>query len=60
VDITAEPALSLWDMAALVPVVEEAGGRMTGWQGGSALTESCAVTTNALLHQSVLEFLRHG
>ena len=27
VDIAAEPELSLWDVAALVPIVTEAGGR---------------------------------
>lgn len=60
VDITCEPALNLWDMAALVPVVEEAGGRMTGWEGGPALAEMCAVTTNGLLHDAVLGMVRHG
>ena len=30
VDLAAEPELSLWDMAALSPVVTEAGGRFTG------------------------------
>jgi histidinol-phosphatase len=60
VDITAEPALNLWDMAALVPVVTEAGGRMTDWDGGSALAGLCAVTTNGRLHESVLRFAIHG
>ena len=33
IDIVAEATLQLWDWAALVPVVEGAGGRMTDWQG---------------------------
>ena len=33
VDIACEPELSLHDMAALVPVVEEAGGRFTSLEG---------------------------
>ncbi len=33
VDIAAEPELALWDMAALVPIVTEAGGRFTGLDG---------------------------
>lgn len=37
VDVVAEATLKVWDWAALVPVVEGAGGRMTGW-GGEALT----------------------
>ncbi len=33
IDVIAEPGLKVWDWAALVPVVEGAGGRMTDWQG---------------------------
>lgn len=32
-DVIAEPGLKVWDWAALVPVVEGAGGRMTDWAG---------------------------
>ncbi len=34
IDIIAEATLKVWDWAALVPVVEGAGGRMTDWSGG--------------------------
>jgi len=33
IDIIAEASLKVWDWAALVPVVEGAGGRMTDWTG---------------------------
>jgi myo-inositol-1(or 4)-monophosphatase len=33
IDIIAECDLKIWDWAALLPVVEGAGGRMTDWQG---------------------------
>jgi len=33
VDVIAEATLKVWDWAALLPVVEGAGGRMTGWYG---------------------------
>jgi len=61
VDIAAEPDLSLWDLAALVPIVTEAGGRMTDVQGqpSGALTSS-ALATNGLLHGPVRAFLRSG
>ncbi len=35
VDVIAESSLKVWDWAALLPVVEGAGGRMTDWRGGS-------------------------
>ena len=33
VDVVAETTMRPWDWAALVPVVEGAGGRVTGWDG---------------------------
>jgi histidinol phosphatase-like enzyme (inositol monophosphatase family) len=33
IDIIAERGLKLWDWAALVPIVQGAGGSMTDWQG---------------------------
>ncbi len=32
-DVVAEADLKVWDWAALVPIVEGAGGRMVGWDG---------------------------
>jgi histidinol-phosphatase len=58
VDVAAEPELSIWDVAALIPIVEEAGGRITGFDGGAAT--SSAVTTNGLLHEAVLGIVRGG
>jgi histidinol-phosphatase len=57
VDIAAEPQLETYDMAALIPIVEEAGGRITSYTGGSALGGGSAVTTNGLLHDEVLDIL---
>ena len=57
IDIVAERDLKIWDWAALVPVVEGAGGRMVDWQG-RALTpdsrgEAIAVGDAALLGAAV-------
>lgn len=57
VDIAAEPALRSWDIAALIPVVQEAGGLITGYDGSPAFTSGSAVSTNGLLHDSVLGLL---
>lgn len=54
VDIAAEPQLETYDMAALVPIIVEAGGQITSYDGGSALGGGSAVTTNGLLHAEVL------
>jgi len=58
VDIAAEPELSLWDVAALIPIVTEAGGRFTAIDGQpSGGTVCSALATNGLLHGEVLTVL---
>ena len=53
-DIAAEPELNVWDVAALIPIVVEAGGAFTGVDGTSAAaTSGDALATNGLLHADV-------
>jgi myo-inositol-1(or 4)-monophosphatase len=35
IDVIAEADLKVWDWAAVLPVIEGAGGRMTGWDGAA-------------------------
>jgi histidinol-phosphatase len=60
VDISAEPALSLWDMAALTVIVEEAGGRFSDIDGKPSSDGSGLICTNGALHADVLETLGGG
>ena len=60
VDISAEPEVTLWDLAALQIVVEEAGGIFTDLAGKAAPDGGSAVCTNGLLHEQVLERLAPG
>lgn len=57
VDIAAEPFLESYDMAALVPIVQEAGGLLTAYDGGPAVGGGSALTTNGLLHHEVLALI---
>jgi histidinol-phosphatase len=57
VDVAAEPDLALYDMAALVPVVVEAGGRFTSLDGVDGPAGGSAVVTNGRLHDQVLSSL---
>jgi histidinol-phosphatase len=57
VDIMVEPELSLWDLAALVPIVTEAGGEFTDLTGRAGPGGGNAVATNGRLHTDVLERL---
>jgi histidinol-phosphatase len=54
VDIAAEPELAVHDMAALVTIVKEAGGRFTGLDGRDGCWSGNALATNGLLHDEVL------
>jgi histidinol-phosphatase len=57
VDIATEPELGPWDIAAIVPIVTEAGGRISAMDGRAPLVGGSAVTTNAYLHDEVLALL---
>jgi histidinol-phosphatase len=57
VDLSAEPELALHDMAALVPIVTEAGGRFTSVQGVDGPFGGSALVSNGLLHAAALQAL---
>jgi histidinol-phosphatase len=58
-DIVAEFDLKPWDLAALIPIIEEAGGRFTAVDGGRGPWGGSAVATNGVLHEQVLAQLAH-
>lgn len=57
VDVMLDAEMNLWDVAALWPVVTEAGGRLSTWEGENRIGDS-VIATNGLLHESVLAALR--
>lgn len=57
VDLMIDPDLSYWDVAALLPVVEGAGGVITGMKGGCPLKELSAVCSAGGIHAEVLRLL---
>jgi histidinol-phosphatase len=54
VDAAIEHSLRPWDIAALLPIVEEAGGRATAVDGRPPLVGPGLVTTNGVIHDAVL------
>ena len=54
VDIVAEFDVKQWDLAALIPIVEEAGGRFTSVTGEPGAAHGSALATNTLLHDAVI------
>jgi histidinol-phosphatase len=57
-DISAEPEVNLWDLAALQVIVTEAGGRFTSLEGEVTPGGGSVVCTNGHLHDEVLAQLR--
>jgi myo-inositol-1(or 4)-monophosphatase len=55
--IMMDPIMNPWDVLALVPIIEGAGGRITDWYGGDPVTGASAVATNGMLHDDVLAAL---
>jgi len=53
-----EADLSTWDMAGPLVIVEEAGGRMTDFDGRRTIHGRSALASNGLLHDEVLGRLR--
>ena len=56
-DIAVDPIVSLWDVAALVPILEEAGGRWSTTDGRMAADGGSFVCTNGRLHDEALAAL---
>ena len=57
IDIAGEFDVKPWDIAALMPIISEAGGRTTTASGTDELTELSVIATNGLLHDAVLTHL---
>jgi histidinol-phosphatase len=58
IEIASEHDLKIHDIAALVPILTEAGGRITDLQGELTEDSSSVIATNSLLHQAVQDALK--
>jgi histidinol-phosphatase len=57
-EIMLDPVMNIWDCAALLPILEEAGGTFTDWQGQRTISGGNAISTNGLLFDGVMETIR--
>jgi histidinol-phosphatase len=56
-EVSIDPLMSPWDIAPLLLIVEEAGGRATSLQGERSIHGGSLVCSNGLLHEAALEML---
>ena len=54
IDVAGEPDLQPYDMAALQPIIEGAGGRFSSLDGENSIWTGSALATNGQLHNEVL------
>lgn len=54
-EIMLDPVMNPWDCAALLPIVEEAGGTFTDWSGERTIYGGSAVSTNGVLFDALME-----
>ncbi|MEX0585177.1 MAG: histidinol-phosphatase [Pirellulales bacterium] len=57
-DLMVDPIVNVWDAAALLPVLVEAGGTLTDWTGRATIHGGDAVATNGKLLAEVLSITR--
>lgn len=55
IEIAGEFDMKPWDIAALTPIIREAGGRSTTVEGDDRLDTGSIIATNGILHEAVLQ-----
>jgi histidinol-phosphatase len=53
-DVAVDAAANPWDLAALVPILAEAGGRLTDLAGAETFTGGDGLSSNGALHAAAL------
>ncbi|MGQ9575641.1 MAG: histidinol-phosphatase [Thermoguttaceae bacterium] len=56
-ELMVDPIMNLWDAAAIQPIIQQAGGTFTDWQGRPTIYSGQGVATNGHIHQEVLAIL---
>jgi histidinol-phosphatase len=53
-----DPLMNPWDIAALIPIVQEAGGHFVNWDGETSIHAGNGISVNAALRDDVLRITR--
>jgi histidinol phosphatase-like enzyme (inositol monophosphatase family) len=57
-DVMIDAVMAVWDAAALLPILEEAGGTFTDWQGRRTIYSGEGIATNGLVLPEVLDLVK--
>jgi histidinol phosphatase-like enzyme (inositol monophosphatase family) len=58
IEAVVEPMINPWDVGAIIPIIEEAGGRYTTWEGEVTAYHPHGAASNGLVHDELLRVLR--
>ena len=53
-ELMVDPIMNVWDAAAVQPIIEEAGGTFTDWQGQPTIHAGEGIATNGRILAEVL------
>lgn len=56
-EVALDPIMSIWDAAALLPIVSEAGGSFSDWQGNPTVEGGEGISTNGLVRDELLRWI---
>lgn len=57
-DIMIDPIMSIWDTAALVPILKGAGGLITDYNGEDPMKSDNVIAASPGIHQQILDMLK--
>jgi histidinol phosphatase-like enzyme (inositol monophosphatase family) len=57
-EVMLDPVMSIWDCAALLPILLEAGGTFTDWEGRPTIRGGNAISTNGRLLDQVMRVVK--
>ena len=59
-ELMVDPYMSVWDAAALLPILQEAGGSFTDWQGRPTIHSEEGIATNGKILEEVLAITKEA
>jgi len=57
-EVMVDPLMNVWDAAALIPIIEEAGGHFIDWNGVASANSGNGISVNAALRDEVLRITK--
>jgi histidinol phosphatase-like enzyme (inositol monophosphatase family) len=58
-ELMLDPVMNIWDCAALMPIIEEAGGTFTDWRAERTISGGNAIATNGLVFDEVMAVVKN-